>query len=120
MQEERLHKEARILGLTNNVPNRKRACTIERTGRTARKAPPQVTRIASSFNASVKSRYSGRTSSTASDPSMEKFLTHVRASQEARAMKRSSGQAEKGEKMNQSVFVDEREKGWFNLSDKPL
>jgi hypothetical protein len=45
---------------------------------------------------------------------MERFLTHVRASQEARALRETDKERMK------SVFVDEREKGWFDLGDKPL
>ena len=109
-----MNKEARILGLSSNIPNRKRACTLERTSRTARKVAP-ATPLSS--NASMKSRFSRRTSSAASDPSMDRFLTHIRASQEARAAKRTNENPDE-ESCTNTVFVDEREKGW--LGDEPL
>jgi hypothetical protein len=101
--EDKNAKESRILGLTSNTaPNRKRACTLERT--TRQTLPPAAT----SSNVSMAS---ARTSSSASDPSSERFLSHVRKSLEARAMKKGR---------MQSVFRDERETGWFDLGERPL
>jgi hypothetical protein len=51
---------------------------------------------------------------------MERFLTHVRASQEARALKEAENKNQMNKERMKSVFVDEREKGWLDLREKPL
>jgi ribosomal protein S25 len=48
---------------------------------------------------------------------MDKLLTHIRASQEARAAKRNSGGDEKEEQYN-NVFVDEETIAWWG--NEPL
>jgi len=109
-KEETLGKEARILGLSSNVSKRERA---------ARKDPPPApTKTISYASSSNTSQNSRRTSS---DSSTERFLTHVRASQEARAASNKKGNTnETNEDMKECVFRNEREKGWFDLSEKPL
>lgn len=74
--EERLDKEARILGLTCNIPSRKRASTLTR--RRDHKPSPHSTTSSSTLMR------------TNSDNNTNRFLTHIRTSQEARQRRRAS------------------------------
>lgn len=158
---EKLCKEARILGMDTNPPSTRqpRKCTLGRRERTARKSAPlsavsspmrtplltpaltPTTASASTCTTPLmplppnEARYAYRTSSSTSDPTMEAFLTHVRASQEARAaavrQKKEEEERERereqqrrceaeswDEVMRYTIFTDEDEKGF--LSDEPL
>jgi hypothetical protein len=59
-----------------------------------------------SFASSPLTRFPNRSSSATSDPIAEAFLTHIRASQEARAAKKK--------KEEEKIFVDEDAKGFLN------
>jgi hypothetical protein len=107
VSKEDLNKQARILGLSSNMPNIKRASTM-RLHHTRKGGAHS----GSSSSASGSGSYITRTSSTMSDPSTDKFLTHVRASQEARALARTLSGGSKG-----GVFANEA-KIW--LGDDPL
>jgi hypothetical protein len=74
--EERLDKEARILGLTTNIPSRRRSSTVNRP-----QAPLSPPSTASHSSTLVR---------TNSDKSTDRFLSHVRASQQARQRRRMS------------------------------
>ena len=105
----RNNKASRVLGFTSKVLSRKRPCTLENLGRTFSEKPTIAT---TSSNASIAS---SRTDSTTNDPSSKRFLTHVRKSLEVRALKKMQGKGR-----TESVFVDERETGWFTMGETPL
>jgi hypothetical protein len=97
-------KQARILGLSGNATNIKRASTVHID---TRKCGAQ-----SGSSSSGSGSYRTRTSSTMSDPSTDKFLTHVRASQEARKLARTLSEGKKG------VYANDDMKIW--LGNDPL
>ncbi|KAH7394111.1 hypothetical protein DE146DRAFT_634026 [Phaeosphaeria sp. MPI-PUGE-AT-0046c] len=95
-QRELLGKGMRLFGLEADVHGRRRACSMN------------PTLLKSPTSSSSANQYSGaRPGSSSSDPSMDRFLTHVRASQEARAAK-----------LRQQIFRNGETKGW--LGDEPL
>jgi hypothetical protein len=108
---EALNKESRMLGLDSNCSSRKTtdACP----------PPPPSSSTGSSASSAAwsagESRVTSRTSSCVSDPSTEAFLTHVRASQEARMLRKAMQCGLDG---GNAVFVDEYERGF--LGDEPL
>jgi hypothetical protein len=96
-------KQARILGLASNAANIKRASTVHID---TRKGGAQ------SSSSSSGGSYRTRSSSTMSDPSTDKFLTHVRASQAARVLARTLSEGKKG------VYANDDTNIW--LGDDPL
>jgi hypothetical protein len=89
----------------------KRLCTVERKAKSSTTASSNIiapTPVADAPNGPCELRR------TPSDPSTEAFLTHVRASLEAR--KKESKAGERGR--SYSIFADEVEKGF--LDDAPL
>jgi hypothetical protein len=101
-EESRLETETRLRDFSASVPGRKRTCTFDRIDSVSC-APP-------SLSSSASTRFSDASTTWRTDASMDRFLTHVRASQVARA-------ALKMQRCN-DVFVDEADRGW--LGDEPL
>ncbi|KAF2827574.1 hypothetical protein CC86DRAFT_440061 [Ophiobolus disseminans] len=109
-------KEARILGLASTaVPTRKRAATSTHPDQRPISNLPRYP--VSGYPSTSLSTSQPRAPERTSDPSMERFLTHIRASQEARAAARQLGKWDA-----EFAGVDESKNplARFDLGDKPL